>query len=127
VDLLAQAIAEGAATLILVSLVFSPVTTSPALPALEWLLIGALAAHIVIIGVENFVASHGTRHRELAVAAILRGAFAPVFWAGAVACVLLAIASGIFHVAPLAAVLALAGTFAWEYVWVEAGQSVPLS
>jgi hypothetical protein len=25
------------------------------------------------------------------------------------------------------AVLALAGTFAWEYIWVEAGQSVPLS
>jgi hypothetical protein len=27
----------------------------------------------------------------------------------------------------VAAVLALAGSFAWEYVWVEAGQSVPLS
>jgi hypothetical protein len=31
--------------------------------------------------------------------------------------------------APLAgvAVLALAASFAWEYIWVEAGQSVPLS
>ena len=30
---------------------------------------------------------------------------------------------------PLAfvALLALGGSFAWEYVWVEAGQSVPLS
>ena len=27
----------------------------------------------------------------------------------------------------LAAALALAGSFAWEYIWVEAGQSVPLS
>jgi hypothetical protein len=27
----------------------------------------------------------------------------------------------------LAAGLALAGSFAWEYIWVEAGQSVPLS
>ena len=26
-----------------------------------------------------------------------------------------------------AAALALAGSFAWEYIWVEAGQSVPLS
>jgi hypothetical protein len=26
-----------------------------------------------------------------------------------------------------ASVLALVGGFAWEYVWVEAGQSVPLS
>jgi len=29
--------------------------------------------------------------------------------------------------APIAAVLALVGSFAWEYIWVEAGQSVPLS
>jgi hypothetical protein len=27
----------------------------------------------------------------------------------------------------IASVLALLGGFAWEYVWVEAGQSVPLS
>jgi hypothetical protein len=27
----------------------------------------------------------------------------------------------------VAAIFALAGSFAWEYVWVEAGQSVPLS
>jgi hypothetical protein len=27
----------------------------------------------------------------------------------------------------MAAVLALAGSAAWEYIWVEAGQSVPLS
>jgi hypothetical protein len=26
-----------------------------------------------------------------------------------------------------AAILALIGSFAWEYIWVEAGQSVPLS
>jgi len=26
-----------------------------------------------------------------------------------------------------AAVMALVGSFAWEYIWVEAGQSVPLS
>jgi hypothetical protein len=27
----------------------------------------------------------------------------------------------------LAAILALGGSFAWEYIWVEAGQSAPLS
>jgi len=27
----------------------------------------------------------------------------------------------------IASVLALAGSAAWEYIWVEAGQSVPLS
>jgi hypothetical protein len=30
-------------------------------------------------------------------------------------------------VTALAALLALAGGAAWEYIWVEAGQSVPLS
>jgi len=30
-------------------------------------------------------------------------------------------------VALLGATLALGGSFAWEYIWVEAGQSVPLS
>ena len=27
----------------------------------------------------------------------------------------------------LAALVALAGSLAWEYIWVEAGQSVPIS
>jgi len=122
-DLLAQAIAEGAAMMTLVS--FVPGVGGAA--GLEWLLIGGLAVHLLIVVIENVVGAHGSRHRELAVAAILRGAFAPVFWGGAVACVLLAIGSVMMQIAPLAAVLGLAGTFAWEYVWVEAGQSVPLS
>ena len=123
IDLLAQAIAEGAAMMTLVS--FVPGVGGAA--GLEWLLIGGLAVHLLIVVIENVVGAHGSRHRELAVAAILRGAFAPVFWGGAVACVLLAIGSVMMQIAPLAAVLGLAGTFAWEYVWVEAGQSVPLS
>jgi hypothetical protein len=41
--------------------------------------------------------------------------------------VLLGIAGGSAPVAALGAILALAGSFAWEYIWVEAGQSVPLS
>jgi hypothetical protein len=39
--------------------------------------------------------------------------------------------AGAFPPAPVAlaaaALLALGGSFAWEYIWVEAGQSVPLS
>ncbi|HEV3139113.1 MAG TPA: NrfD/PsrC family molybdoenzyme membrane anchor subunit [Vicinamibacterales bacterium] len=123
IDLLAQAIAEGAAMMMLVGFA----TGAGGAAGLEWLLVGALAAHLLIIVIENLIAARGTRHRELAVAAILRGAFAPVFWGGAVACVVLAIGSLMIQIAPLAAILGLAGTFAWEYVWVEAGQSVPLS
>ena len=73
---------------------------------------------------------------QLAVATIRRGAYSGVFWWGAIA------AGGLLPLALLgagaaggaigvlvtaAAVLALAGSAAWEYVWVEAGQSVPLS
>jgi hypothetical protein len=58
-----------------------------------------------------------------------------LFWAVAVAAggvlplVLLAAngAAGSLALALAASVLALAGSAAWEYIWVEAGQSVPLS
>ncbi len=122
-DLLAQAIAEGSAMMLLAGFAIGGGAAG-----LQPVLISALAIHLLIIVIENVVASHaGTRHRELAVAAILRGAFAPIFWGGAIVCVLLAMGSVLLQIAPLAAVLGLAGTFAWEYVWVEAGQSVPLS
>jgi len=122
-DLLAQATAEGAAVMMLLELL----PGVGAAGGLRWLLIGGLTVHLLIVVIENFVAARGTRHRALAVAAMFRGAFAPVFWGGAIACVVLAIGSVIIEAAPLAAVLGLAGSFAWEYVWVEAGQSVPLS
>jgi hypothetical protein len=68
--------------------------------------------------------------------AIRRGPYARLFWAGAiglggvvpVALVLVAAASGFS--APLVAAAALAavgGGLAWEYIWVDAGQSVPNS
>jgi formate-dependent nitrite reductase membrane component NrfD len=89
----------------------------------------------VILAFEHLLSPSPTRHHELAVHTILRGAYAPLFWGGAIA------AGGILPlvllwtvgtdasaaVTALAAVLALAGGAAWEYVWVEAGQSVPLS
>lgn len=58
-----------------------------------------------------------------------------LFWAVAIAAggvlplVLLAAngAAGSLVLALAASVLALAGSAAWEYIWVEAGQSVPLS
>ena len=67
----------------------------------------------------------------------MHGAYAPLYWIGAI------IIGGVLpllflpltpwvHTSPfsLNAVLALAaliGAFAWEYIWVEAGQSVPNS
>ena len=91
-----------------------------------------MLVHLALVVFENLLATSPTRHHELATHAIRRGAFARLFWGGAIAT---AAASAIvaalwMHVPPAlaaAALLALAGSFAWEYVWVEAGQSVPLS
>jgi hypothetical protein len=75
-----------------------------------------------------------TRHHEIAVATIRRGPYARLFWGvaifvGGLVPLGIAVAAGTAPAATLmtASVLALAGSAAWEYIWVEAGQSVPLS
>jgi hypothetical protein len=106
---------------------------SDSIDVLAVILVGALVLHVGLLAWDHLVAPSPTRHHQLAVAAIRRGAFARLFWGGAllvpvVAAVGLVLAGGHAPVAlAAAAVLALAGSFAWEYVWVEAGQSVPLS
>jgi Fe-S-cluster-containing dehydrogenase component/Ni/Fe-hydrogenase subunit HybB-like protein len=131
VDLFAQAIVEGSAVLLLASLV-PHVTAARLRPALGVALIASMIVHLSVIVFENLVAANHTRHRQLAVNAIRRGAFARLFWGGAisaaVASIVVAALSARLPGGPaLAAVLALAGSFAWAYIWVEAGQSVPLS
>jgi formate-dependent nitrite reductase membrane component NrfD len=131
-DLLAQAVVEGAAALALAAIVMG---RTGALPRLTVALVAALAVHLVIIVVEQLLVKSRTRHRELAVRAIRRGPFARMFWGGAIVgggivplVMLLAnVQSGSAPIAALGAILALGGGFAWEYIWVEAGQSVPLS
>jgi len=132
VDLLAQAIAEGAAVLLIAAALAPGIAGPQAIGALPLVLIGAMLLHLAFLVFEHLVAPSPTRHRQLAVTAIRRGAFARLFWGGAiavsiVAIVVSAVASTVPIALALAAVLALAGSFAWEYVWVEAGQSVPLS
>jgi Fe-S-cluster-containing dehydrogenase component/formate-dependent nitrite reductase membrane component NrfD len=130
-DLFAQAIVEGSAVLLLASLI-PGISDAPYTRALGITLIVSMLAHVGLIVYENLIASNPTRHRQLAVHAIRRGAFAPLFWGGAI-CVAAAsiIIAALFLQVPggpgAAAILALAGSFAWEYIWVEAGQSVPLS
>jgi len=125
IDLLAQALAEGAGVMLLASLApglaLDPRTTA----ALSWTLAAALGVHLALILIENVLMPSPTLHHELATRAIRGGAFSRVFWGGAVACGAAALL--VTPIAPLAAVLALVASFAWEYVWVEAGQSVPLS
>ena len=131
IDLFAQAIVEGSATLLLASLMLG--AGDPRVTRILGItLIVSMALHVALIVFENLIAPHDTRHRRLAVNAICRGAFAGLFWGGAItAAVASIVVAAMFSRMPggpaLAAVLALAGSFAWEYIWIAAGQSVPLS
>ena len=92
-------------------------------------------SHLIFLLFEHVLSPSPTRHHELATRTILTGAYSRLFWGGAI------VGGGILPVAillsfgaafsagttVLAALLALAGGTIWEYIWVEAGQSVPLS
>ncbi|MGE5242674.1 MAG: NrfD/PsrC family molybdoenzyme membrane anchor subunit [Betaproteobacteria bacterium] len=137
-DLLAQAVVEGAAAL-LVALALAPSLDAGrrAAATLVAALGVALAVHLFFLAVDQLTPS-ATRHHELAVRAIRRGPFASIFWGGAVLAggalpLVVFTAAAAARVLPspattaIIAMLALGGSFAWEYVWVEAGQSVPIS
>jgi formate-dependent nitrite reductase membrane component NrfD len=136
IDLIAQSGMAGAATLLIAIELFGFVTP-PTSAVLSGVLVLSVLAHLMILVFENLLSPSPTRHHELAVRTIRRGAYARLFWGGAV------VAGGIAPLAVLfaavvgfpsdagaavaASLLALAGGAAWDYIWVEAGQSVPLS
>ena len=134
IDLVMQAAIEGAAGLFIASLFAGH--TDDTVHFLGWTLGLATAMHLMILVSEHLITPSPTLHHELAVRAIVRGAFSRLFWIGAlglggVAPLVLVAVAGAFGF-PLAALvpvalIALAGGLAWEYIWVEAGQSVPLS
>jgi formate-dependent nitrite reductase membrane component NrfD len=134
IDLIAQAVAEGSAAMLLVSaIVGAPAATTR---VLALTMAFAALAHLGILLLENVLTKSATLGHELAVRAIRRGAYSRLFWIGAVGAgclvplALVFIASASAFYLPLivpAAAFALAGGFAWEYIWVDAGQSVPNS
>jgi Fe-S-cluster-containing dehydrogenase component/formate-dependent nitrite reductase membrane component NrfD len=134
IDLMVQAAAEGSAAMLVAALVTG---AEPAtLRALGLTLAFSSLAHLVILVLENLLTPSPTVHHELAVRAIRNGAYRHLFWAGAlglggvapVVIIALAPAFG-FSLALLvpAALAALAGGLAWEYIWIGAGQAVPNS
>jgi Fe-S-cluster-containing dehydrogenase component/formate-dependent nitrite reductase membrane component NrfD len=94
------------------------------------LLLVSLGVNLLVVLAECYTA-HATVDAAAAAREITRGALRGPFWAGAVVAGTLAPAAllltGAPALAPLAALLALAGLLAWEDAWVKAGQSVPLS
>ena len=134
VDLIAQSVIAGAAGLALASLTMI-VSTAAERRALIVALVVSVIAHVLILLFENVLSPSATRHHELAVGTIRHGPYAKLFWGLAI------VAGGIVPLAGIAlggiaapaviivlvCLLALTGSAAWEYIWVEAGQSVPLS
>jgi Ni/Fe-hydrogenase subunit HybB-like protein len=129
IDLIAQSVAAGAAALLIAGLAVG----GPGIGALAQLLALGLAAHLVILLFEHVLSPSPSRHHELATVTFLRGPYAGLFWGVAIAAggivplLLLTAVDPTKLIVFSAAVLALAGGVAWEYIWVEAGQSVPLS
>lgn len=133
VDLVAQSCAAGAASLLMAAALAARDT--PVVPLLGRVLALSLAAHLVILVFEHLLSPSPTRHHELALGTIRHGAYSRLFWSGAIGLgslvplvVLTTVGTaGGTAIMVLAAVLALGGGVAWEYIWVEAGQSVPLA
>jgi len=84
----------------------------------------ALVLHLALAFGEATV-GHATEHAALAARAMMRGRWAPFFWAGAI---LAALAVVVAPAEPVSGALAgLAALFAYEHAYVQAGQSVPLA
>ncbi len=128
--LLAQAASAGGASYCIAD-VFMDV---PGGDAVRWVLLGGIIAVAALIAIE--LTSKGTRHVELAVHEMTKGAYASQFWWGGIllglavpaALVIIALATGSGAALPaIAGVATLVGMFAYEDSFVRAGQSVPLS
>ncbi len=106
----------------------------PGAAELGQILLVALVAHAALLALELF-SRHPVRDVALAARLITGGALRARFWGGVAAAgiaapiVLLVAAASLGSIAAalLAALLALAGLWLWEDLWVKAGQSVPLS
>jgi formate-dependent nitrite reductase membrane component NrfD len=134
IDLIAQAAAEGSAAMLIVAIVAGGEHST--IRALGLTLAFASLAHLTILALEHLLTPSPTVHHELAVRAIRFGTYRQLFWAGALglgglAPILLvsfaSLASFSLVTLVAASLLALAGSLAWGYVWVEAGQAVPNS
>jgi formate-dependent nitrite reductase membrane component NrfD len=128
--LIARAVVAGAAAYLVVGLFIDV----PSERAILWTLLGGIAAIAFLTAVE--VASHGSRHVELAVRSMVSGRHRSLFWSGVLAGVVipavlvilaLSLDSTSAAIVIPAAATALIGMFAAESAFVRAGQSVPLS
>ncbi len=132
--LIVQALLAGSGALLMAATALNAPGSVCSPADLAWLRIMflmCLAVHAAFLAAEVFM-PHRSTHVARAVSTILSGKYSREFW---IAAVLVGIALPIALIAvsgaavawAFAAALALIGLYAWEYVWVFAGQAVPLS
>jgi formate-dependent nitrite reductase membrane component NrfD len=128
--LLARAVTAGAAAYAILDLVMD----IPSHRAVWWTLLGGVAAITFLSWVE--LQSHGSRHVEMAIADMIKGAQKSFFRGGVAlgmvlpaALTIIALAADLDNPILVAAagLAALVGMFLSETAFVRAGQSVPLS
>jgi Fe-S-cluster-containing dehydrogenase component/formate-dependent nitrite reductase membrane component NrfD len=133
--LIVAAALAGAASLSIAAAVASPHNAEADPSATLWpLLFLSLLAHGFLIGLEVFN-RHAVHDATLAARLIRRGSYRARFWGGVVlggvlvpmALMIAGAAADSSALSALGALLALAGLWLWEDLWVKAGQSVPLS
>ena len=126
--LVAAALVAGSAALLLVALPQS--AAASAAHALRWILLGSLAASGVLVLGELW-GFHASQDAARAAHTLTRGGLVGPLWGGVIGlgtvAPLLLLATGWAAGWMLAALLALAGLWLWEELWVRAGQSIPLS
>jgi Fe-S-cluster-containing dehydrogenase component/formate-dependent nitrite reductase membrane component NrfD len=122
--LLVQALFAGAAALAPVAMVLEPAAVRPLL----WIVAGSGLLHLLLVAGESTL-THATAHARLAAREMTAGRFRGWFWWGVVLVALAVVgaATGSVAAATPVALTALAGLFAFEHAWVQAGQSVPLA
>ena len=120
--LLVQAAMAGAAVLTIAGTIADDPVTGVAATVLAW----TAGAHVLMVLGEVWL-PHGTAHARMATHHLVAGKFALPFWGGVALAVLAIIAPFAAWAAVPAAVMALAGLWAYEHAYVQAGQSVPLA
>ena len=93
---------------------------------LLWTSLVAAAAHLLCVAGEVTL-THATAHARLAVREMTRGRYRAWFWAGVALMVVPLVAAPFVGVGLGTAASLLAGLFAHEHAYVQAGQAVPLA
>jgi Fe-S-cluster-containing dehydrogenase component/formate-dependent nitrite reductase membrane component NrfD len=141
--LIVSAFVAGCAALLIASIIWPGTLPVPGIPphraariddVLGPLLFFGIIAHGALMLIE-LLSRHPVRDTALAAQLLTRGAYRGWFWGGVIVVGTIAPLAALWAAARvdvmalsiIAAVLALAGLWLWEDLWVKAGQSIPLS